>query len=89
MTEKVIRIETNDRPLGVSLERVMRMVPERDKQDPNLKRLLAFRLRVDGEDRLREFLMKRIRAAIACAYTGSFFEFIRDDLKANECQPEK
>lgn len=88
MADRVIRIEDDDASIGVLLERVMRMVPERDKKDPNLRRLLAFRLRLDGEERIREYLLRKIRASIECGYTGSFYEFIKDDLKEKECLPE-
>ena len=88
MDEKVIHLEDKDSTLGTQLERIMRMVPDRDKKDQSLRQLLAFRLRIDGEDRIREYLMKKIRAAIECGYTGNFFDFIKDDLKEQECLPE-
>jgi len=90
MTDKVIRIEDKDSSIGVLLERVMRMVPDRDKNDRNLRQLLAFRLRLDGEDRIREYLMQKIRAAVKCGYTGNFYDFIKNDLKEQEClQPSE
>ena len=85
MTDNVIRIEDNDSAMGVLLERIMRMVPDRDKNDQNLRQLLAFRLRLDGEDRIRDYLMQKIRASIECGYIGSFYDFIKDDLKEQEC----
>lgn len=88
MTDNVIRIEENDSSAGFLLERIMRMVPDRDKQDPKLRNLLAFRLRLDGEDRIREYLMQKIRASIECGYIGSFYDFIKDDLKEQECKSE-
>ena len=88
MIEKVIRIEDKDGTVGILLERIMRMVPDRDKNDEKLRQLLAFRLRIDGEDRIREYLMTKIKATIECGYTGSFYDFIKDDLKEKECFPE-
>jgi hypothetical protein len=87
MDEKVIALEEKDGPLRAMLQNVMRMVPERDKGDIHLQRLLAFRLRIDGEAALREFLVVKIRDAIRCGYTGSLYEFLKDDLKARECLP--
>jgi len=89
MAKNLIAIDEQDGSFAELLERVMRLVPERDNRDPDLRRLLAFRLRIDGEDRLREFLVKKIRAAIDCGYAGSFFEFVKDDLKAHECRPKE
>ena len=89
MDEKVIHLEDKDSTLGIQLERTLRMVPDRDRDDTSLRQLLAFRLRIDGEDRIREYLMKKIRAAIECGYTGSFYDFIKDDLKEQECLPDE
>ena len=65
------------------------MVPDRDKVDKNLQRLLAFRLRVDGEAALSEYLIRKIRETIKCAYTGSLYDFLKDDLIEKECVPDK
>ena len=85
MSEKLISIEEQDGPFKAVLQRIMRMVPERDKNDKNLQRLLAFRLRIDGEAALSEYLIRKIREAIKCAYTGSLYDFLKNDLAAKEC----
>ena len=85
MREKIIHLEDKDSLLSAQLEGIIRMVPDRDKTDQSLRRLLAFRLRIDGEDRIRQYLMRKIRAAIDCGYTGNFYDFIKDDLKEQEC----
>ena len=85
MSKKLITIEERDGPYKTLLQRVMRMVPERDKNDKSLKRLLAFRLRIDGEAALSEYLIRKIRETIKCAYTGSLYEFLKDDLIEKEC----
>jgi hypothetical protein len=64
------------------------MVPDRDKNDKKLQRLIAFRLRTDGEAATREYLINKIRDAIQCGYTGSFYNFLKDDLKLKECDLE-
>ena len=63
----------------------MRMVPDRDRDDKNLQRLLAFRLRIDGEAALSEYLIHKIRETIKCAYTGSLYNFLKDDLIEKAC----
>ena len=85
MAAKVIRIEEKNGFLSAQLERILGMVPDRDKGDDRLRQLLAFRLRIDGEDRIREYLIRKIRAAVDCRYKGSFYDFIKDDLKEQEC----
>ena len=85
MTNKVISIENQQGPFQDLFHRIMRMVPDRDKNDKNLQRLLAFRLKLDGEAVLREYLTGKIRDIIKCGYTGSLYDFLKDDLAAKEC----
>jgi hypothetical protein len=85
--DKIISIESDDGPHQMVLNRVLRMVPDRDRQDVDLQRLLAFRLRTDGEGATREYLMYKIREMIQCAYTGRLYDFLKDDKAALECLP--
>ena len=85
MAKKLISIEEQHGPFQTLLQRIMRMVPERDKKDINLQRLLAFRLRIDGEAALSEYLIRKIRETIKCGYTGNLYEFLKDDLIEKEC----
>ena len=85
MSDKVIAIEEKDGPFQIMLQRIMRMVPDRDKNDKNLQRLLAFRLRIDGEAALSEYLIRKIREVIRCAYPGSLYDFLKDDGIEKEC----
>jgi hypothetical protein len=80
MTRKVIAIEEKDGPLRAMLQNLMRMVPDRDQDDADLQRLLAFRLHLDGEAAVKEHLMTHIRAAAQCAFTGRLYDFLRNDL---------
>jgi hypothetical protein len=61
------------------LMRLMRLVPDKDKDDDCLRRLVAFRLLKDGEKRTQVFLLAKIRKMIQSAYTGRLYDFIRDD----------
>ena len=89
MSDKLITIEEQEGPFQTVFQRIMRMVPDRDKHDKNLQRLLAFRLRIDGEAVLAEYLIRKIRETIKCAYTGSLYNFLKDDLIEKECLPEE
>jgi len=86
MTAKIISLEETDGAFKVSLQRVMRMVPDRDKGDVSLQRLLAFRLKLDGEAAISEYLIHKIREMIKCAYTGSLYDFLKDDLQERACK---
>jgi hypothetical protein len=85
MSDKLIAIEEQDGPYKAVFQRIMRMVPDRDKNEKNLQRLLAFRLRIDGEAALNEYLIRKIRDSIKCAYTGNLYDFLKDDLIQKEC----
>lgn len=85
MTDKLVAIEEQDGPHQALFQKIMRMVPDRDRNDKNLQRLLAFRLRIDGEAALSEYLIHKIREAIKCAYTGKLYDFLKDDLLEKKC----
>jgi hypothetical protein len=86
MTDKIISIEQQDDSFQMGFQRIMRMVPDRDKQDKKLQRLIAFRLRIDGEATISEYLIKRINEAIKCSYRGSLYNYLKDDKEAKECE---
>ena len=85
MTADIINIEDRDDDLHDTLERVLLLVPEKDKQDLNLQRIIAFRLKLDGESETRAYLVKKIEEIIQCAYTGSLYEFLKDDIQEKNC----
>ena len=89
MPGDIIHIEEQEGPFLDILKRVLRMVPEKDRSDVNLQRLIAFRLRVDGEVAIREYLLEKIREVIQCAYTGSLYDYLKNDLEEKECRPDK
>ncbi len=86
VVDKVISIDENEGPFQIAFQRVMRMVPDRDKQDKKLQRLIAFRLRVDGEAAISEYLIKKIKTAIKCSYSGSMYDYLKDDRIEKECE---
>jgi hypothetical protein len=88
MTEKIITLEDRDGPLQNELQRLLKIIPEKDKDDKSLQRLLAFRLKLDGEAKTRDYLIKKIEEVIQCNYTGSLYAFLKDDLKEKECHAD-
>ena len=85
MAGKIISIETGKGPFQITFARVMRMVPDRDKKDTALQRLIAFRLKSDGEEATRHFIISKIRDMIQCSYSGRMYEFIKDNEKSKQC----
>lgn len=88
MVEKIILIESENGPEQMVLQRVLRMVPDRDQHDVALRRLLAFRLRIDGESATRDYLMRKIRDMIQCAYDGRLYDFLKNDHVSRKCLPQ-
>ena len=83
--DKVISIEAGNGPYQMLLRNVLRMVPEKDKNDVALQRLLAFRLRNDGESATRDYLIRNIRDMIQCAYNGRLYDFLKNDGESRTC----
>lgn len=76
MSHKIITLENRQgAPLFV-LHRVMRMVPDRDKDDKRLQRLLVFRLQHDGEAATCEYLMRHIRRYVRHPERRHFYDFL-------------
>ena len=85
MPDKIVSIEETPGAFQMSFQRVMRMVPDRDKDDKKLQRLIAFRLNLDVEAAMSEYLIKKIRDAIKCSYIGTLYDFLKDDEQSAEC----
>ncbi|RJQ76708.1 MAG: hypothetical protein C4519_14470 [Desulfobacteraceae bacterium] len=83
--DKVISIEELGGPLSMMLRNILLMVPERDQNDVALQRLLAFRLRIDGENATRAYLMRNIRDMIQCRYNGRLYDFLKNDHGSVTC----
>ncbi|MGD8961607.1 MAG: hypothetical protein PVF29_05025 [Desulfobacterales bacterium] len=85
MAGKIISIEEQTGAFQTTFQRVMRMVPDRDKQDKKLQRLIAFRLKIDGEAAISEYLIKKIKEAIKCSFRGSLYDYLKDDILEKTC----
>ncbi|MFZ0242839.1 MAG: hypothetical protein WAL90_14440 [Desulfobacterales bacterium] len=85
MTNKIISLEDQDGPFQTMLQRVIRMVPDKDKSDEKLRRLLAFRLKIDGEAATSEYIIRKVREILHCSYTGNFYDFIKNDAAKRTC----
>jgi hypothetical protein len=86
---KVISIEQRQGPGRILLKRILRMVPDKDKGDRKLHRLLAFRLEIDGEAATTEYLMQKIREIIQCRYAGTLYDYLKGDEAARRCRERR
>lgn len=89
MADNIISIDEHEGPFQKIFQRVMRIVPDRDKHDKKLQRLVAFRLKIDGEAAISEYLIKKIKEAIKCSYNGSLYDYLKDDVESKECEDPK
>ena len=85
MTEKIIAIEEDKGPFQKTFKRIMDLVPEKDREDKKLQRLIAFRLKIDGEVYTSDYLARKIREILQCGYSGSLYDFLKDDFQEKEC----
>lgn len=85
MSDKIISIEEQNGAFQTIFKRVMRLVPDRDKHDKKLQRLIAFRLRIDGEAAISEYLIKKIKEARKCSFRGSLYDYLKDDMIEKTC----
>ena len=85
MTEKIIAIEEDKGPFQKTFQRIMNLVPQRDRDDKKLQRLIAFRLKIDGEVFTSDYLARKIRETLQCGYSGSLYDFLKDDFQEKEC----
>lgn len=76
MNGKIITVESRPGAPLFILHRVMRMVPDKDKGDKRLQRLLAFRLQHDGEAATCDYLMRHIRRYIRHPKPMGFYDFL-------------
>ena len=85
MTDKIIAIEETEGPFQKIFQNLLQLVPKKDVGDKKLQRLIAFRLKLDGEDLTRQYLSRKIEEAIQCAYSGSLYDFLKDDFEEKQC----
>ncbi len=85
MSKKVIFLEGIKGPFHDAFQRLMELVPIQDRNDKNLQRLIAFRSKNDGEDLTRTYILQKINHAKECNYTGSLYDFLKDDQLDTSC----
>jgi hypothetical protein len=76
MGQKIINLENRSGAFQHILQRVLRMVPDRDRDDRRLRRLIAFRLGVDGESATSEYLVRSIRDYVRASGVADFYDFL-------------
>jgi hypothetical protein len=78
MTQKVIFPENMFGEGSRSFQRLMELVPAKDRADIKLKRFLVFRMKIDGEEATRTFLLNGIEHARESAFNGTLYDYLVD-----------
>jgi hypothetical protein len=89
MSDKIVSLENRDAVLQKDLERLLQIVPSRHQQDGDLRRLIAFRLKIDGFTPTRSYIVRKIREMNACGFSGRMFDYLKDDQAEKNCRSQK
>lgn len=85
MPSNIIFPEGIEGPRHDAFIRLLELIPAEHRNDEKLQRLIAFRLKVDGEDPARAYILKKIEHADECGYAGNLYDFMKDDRIETSC----
>lgn len=78
MVKKVIFPESVMGEDKAPFYRLMALVSPEERSDINLQRFLMFRMKIDGEEATRAYLMRKIEQAKDGDFAGSLYEYLMD-----------
>lgn len=76
MAENIILPESLVGSDKLALERLMALLPPRDRSDLKLIRFLIFRMKIDGEKVTRGYILRKLEDIQRKGFDGSFYEFV-------------
>lgn len=89
MPEKILSLEKRDAALQEDLDRLLQIVPARHQEDGDLRRLVAFRLKIDGFTPTRSYIVRKLREMNACGFSGRMFDYLKNDQAEKTCGAQK
>ncbi len=87
MPDKIIYIEKlnqNKKQISSLLD----MVPQSQRKDKKLQRLLAFRLKLDGFSVTQQYLEDKLEKINNFFYVGDLYNFLKNDIEENLLNPD-
>lgn len=91
MTQKVILPESLVGSDKIALERLLSLLPPQDRSDLKLRRFLIFRMKIDGEDVTKGYILRKLEDIDRQGFSGSFYEFVGQgtgtDMAISDQQP--
>jgi len=85
MGQKLYSIENLSGQDHDDLEKLLLLVPPKQRQDLQLRRLLLFRLLIDGFEITRSYMVDKTRAADRCGFSGRIYDYLKDDDIERSC----
>lgn len=85
MPSNIIFPEGIEGPIHDAFTRLMDLIPKEQRTEKKLQRLIAFRLKLDGEDPTRAYILKKTEHAVECQYAGNLYDFMKDDRIEMSC----
>ena len=88
MTDTLISIDDSLSDQAEDLQKLMKLVDPHQREDKDLARLLMVRLKLDGLERTRGYLVQKTRAADSCGFNGRLYDYLKDDVEERTCGAE-
>ncbi len=82
MSDKVIYIEKLKKNKK-QIETLLDMVPQSQRKDKKLQRLIAFRLKLDGFSATQKYLEDKIEKINTFFYVGDLYDFLKNNIEEN------
>lgn len=89
MSDNIICLEDHPYTDPQELKKLLLLVPPQQRDDVDLQRLMLFRLKLDGFDRTRSYLVEKFRAADRCGFSGRLFDYLKNDEEENKCDSKE
>jgi hypothetical protein len=88
MTDKLIAIDDSLANQTEDLQKLMKLVDPHQRGDRDLARLLLVRLKLDGLEPTRDYLVEKTRAADRCGFEGRLYHYLKDDATERTCREQ-
>lgn len=88
MTDKLISIDDSLVDQTADLQKLMKLVDPHQREDRDLARLLLVRLKLDGIERTRDYLVQKTRAADRCGFQGRLYHYLKDNAEERTCRDQ-
>jgi hypothetical protein len=88
MTDKLIAIDDSLGDQTEDLQKLMKLVDPHQHEDRDLARLLLVRLKLDGLERTRDYLVQKTRAADRCGFQGRLYHYLKDNAEERTCRDQ-